>query len=306
MPFVQGKCESCGGILTVDPSLKAANCPFCGSAYIVQDSINHYNTTIKVDNLHADVVNVSDESTSEGRLKAADAYMKLARFDQAEIEFRKVVELVPQNYRGWLGIIEAHTRNYSKRIKSGRELNEVAEWARSFSLFAPAEIKNSVIKKYEAYANGQMQANTAEINAYNDVIQKQQAAIADFEKQIRELTNVYDKNMNTISSLNRKINGFSFSSGKVTALIIAIIVFLIGFYAASIMPFWGIALWIIAGSIGFVLILGGINHSARNNKLRNLQIENTKINTKKAELSAQIQSYRNAIQSNMALVGEYS
>jgi predicted RNA-binding Zn-ribbon protein involved in translation (DUF1610 family) len=48
MPFVQGKCESCGGILTVDPSLKAANCPFCGAAYVVQDSINYYKTTIQV------------------------------------------------------------------------------------------------------------------------------------------------------------------------------------------------------------------------------------------------------------------
>ena len=59
MSFVQGKCESCGGILTVDPSLKAANCPFCGTAYVVQDSINYYNTTIKVETMHADVVNIT-------------------------------------------------------------------------------------------------------------------------------------------------------------------------------------------------------------------------------------------------------
>ena len=77
MAFVQGKCESCGGILVVDNSLKAANCPFCGTAYVVQDSINYYNTTIKVDTMHANVVNVSDESSSDGRIKAGDALMKL-------------------------------------------------------------------------------------------------------------------------------------------------------------------------------------------------------------------------------------
>ena len=64
MSFVQGKCENCGGILAVDSSLKAANCPFCGAAYVVQDSINYYNTSIKVDNMHADVVNITDESSS--------------------------------------------------------------------------------------------------------------------------------------------------------------------------------------------------------------------------------------------------
>ena len=42
MPFVQGKCESCGGNLTVDHNLKAANCPFYGSAYVIQDSINKF------------------------------------------------------------------------------------------------------------------------------------------------------------------------------------------------------------------------------------------------------------------------
>ena len=48
MPFVQAKCESCGAILTVDSNLKAANCTYCGSAYVVQDSINYYNSFTKV------------------------------------------------------------------------------------------------------------------------------------------------------------------------------------------------------------------------------------------------------------------
>ena len=81
MPFVQGKCENCGGILEVDSSLKAANCPFCGVAYVVQDSINNYNTTIhNVESLHADVVTVMDESSSEARLKAGFAYIKISKY----------------------------------------------------------------------------------------------------------------------------------------------------------------------------------------------------------------------------------
>lgn len=122
MAFVQGKCENCGGILAVDPSLKAAICPFCGTAYVVQDSINNYNTTIKVETMHANVVNITDESSSEARLKAADAYMKIGEYSKAEEEYTKVTELTPQNYKGWLGLIDSCTFHYTKRIKSADKL----------------------------------------------------------------------------------------------------------------------------------------------------------------------------------------
>lgn len=44
MPFVQAKCPECGGMLAVDADKKAANCQFCGEAFIVQEAINNYNT----------------------------------------------------------------------------------------------------------------------------------------------------------------------------------------------------------------------------------------------------------------------
>ena len=75
MPFVQARCENCGGILQVDSSKKAAICPYCGTPYVVQDAINNYITNIG--NLHADVVNVSNDTSAKARLDAAEAFMKL-------------------------------------------------------------------------------------------------------------------------------------------------------------------------------------------------------------------------------------
>lgn len=43
MPFVQGKCPECGGILAVDNGKRAAICQFCGEPFVVQDAINNYN-----------------------------------------------------------------------------------------------------------------------------------------------------------------------------------------------------------------------------------------------------------------------
>ena len=41
--LVPAKCTSCGGQLTVNPSQQAAVCPFCNSAFIVEQAINNYN-----------------------------------------------------------------------------------------------------------------------------------------------------------------------------------------------------------------------------------------------------------------------
>ena len=43
MRFVPAICSHCGGSLDVDPSQEAAVCPYCGTAFIVEKAINHYN-----------------------------------------------------------------------------------------------------------------------------------------------------------------------------------------------------------------------------------------------------------------------
>lgn len=162
MSFVQGKCENCGGILAVDSSLKAANCPFCGAAYVVQDSINYYNTSIKVDNMHADVVNITDESSSEARLKAGAAYIKIGKYDLAEKEYLFVTKMAPQNHLGWLGLIEARTNNYTKRIKSAKELKLLDDYSRSVLTLAPNGLGNNLIEKWKSYLKLEEERNATE------------------------------------------------------------------------------------------------------------------------------------------------
>ena len=59
MPFVQAKCENCGGILAVDSDQKAAICPFCQMPYVVRDAINNYNYVINNNtSINAESVNV--------------------------------------------------------------------------------------------------------------------------------------------------------------------------------------------------------------------------------------------------------
>ena len=57
MELVQAKCPNCNGVLEVDSGLKAAICPYCNTAYIVQEAIHHYSVN-HIQNIHANVVNV--------------------------------------------------------------------------------------------------------------------------------------------------------------------------------------------------------------------------------------------------------
>ena len=50
MPFIQAKCPECGGMLAVDDRKKAANCQFCGEAFIVQEAVNNYITNTITNN----------------------------------------------------------------------------------------------------------------------------------------------------------------------------------------------------------------------------------------------------------------
>ena len=44
MPLVPARCPECGGLIEVDSEKKAANCKFCGNAFIVEEAVNNYNT----------------------------------------------------------------------------------------------------------------------------------------------------------------------------------------------------------------------------------------------------------------------
>ncbi len=152
MPIVQAKCENCGGNLTVESSLKAANCPHCGAAYVVQDAISYFNSVTKIENLHADVVNINDENSAAGRLKAAESHMKVNEYDVAQEEFLKVTKLTPQDYKGWWGLLRC---GVAKRRNNENEpgLDTLKGYAKYVEEFAPEDVRHELMELWNSYLN---------------------------------------------------------------------------------------------------------------------------------------------------------
>ena len=65
MPLINAKCPNCGGGLKIDNDKRAAICPYCKEAFVVQDAINNYithnitNNVTNIEHLHAESVQLS-------------------------------------------------------------------------------------------------------------------------------------------------------------------------------------------------------------------------------------------------------
>lgn len=305
MAFVQAKCENCGGILTVDDSLKAANCPYCGIAYIVQDSINHYNSYTKIDHLHAAVVNVSNEESSEGTLKAADTFILLGKFKEAEEKYKKVTSMAPQNYKGWTGLLVACTNNFSKRIKSEKELKLLGNYSRSAKLLSNAEERENVTAKFETYVDEQAASNQEELEKYQeelnntiDRMEQLKSEKADLVVSFESVNEEYNK------IVNDKINGNYGPSAASILLWIGAANF--GLFAGVAAAMGGNTFWVVLLSIatiaciwGAVMITWGSSDNQQKLSSRKLELKNS-IDEIQAEYEA-LEGKRQSLETSMEI-----
>lgn len=58
--LLPAKCPECGGLIEVNSEVKAANCKFCGSAFIVEEAVNNFNTYFNVTNIYNTSHNYGD------------------------------------------------------------------------------------------------------------------------------------------------------------------------------------------------------------------------------------------------------
>ncbi len=279
MPFVQGKCENCNGILTVDPSLKAANCPFCGAAYVVQDSINYYNTTINVESMHADVINITDESSSEARLKAAEAYMKMKKYSSAEKEYKYVTEKAPQNHCGWLGLIEARTYNYSKRIKSKSELLKLIDYSNSVMALAPSG-SVYLLEELNKYIKEEEEKNELEKEAIAKELSEKENLLEELSERINAFSSQIEKDERRLSFLIKSYPINDRNNPKNPAGILAIGIIFLFFGPIMLIAAWQISLVFILVGIGATIlgIIGKKRLNEHKNEAKHLRedIENSK------------------------------
>lgn len=309
MAFVQAKCENCGAILTVDPSLKAAICDHCGGAYVVQDSINYYNSFTKVEHMHADVVNISDESSSEGRLKAADAFMKLKKYPEAKAEYEKVTALTPQNYKGWYGIIESATCEFTGRIIDKNTIAQLEDCAKSVEMFAPAETCDDFLERYRAYITAEREKNSKEKEQIRAEIAKAESAIKAMDEQINFTQSMLRELINDTNKIGRKINAARSPKKAVNSTTFLIVVCVINLIVGLFLARYSTAGSVFTLAISFIslgiLTVQGLYVASLPKKYKVLMVSQTNQKNRIQNYEAEKTNLTNAIEQNNVKLMSY-
>lgn len=146
MPLVPAKCTNCGGSLEVDNSQKAAICPYCGQAYIVEEAINRYSISV-----HANTVIMNDDRTSAARLEAGETFLSMEYWDNAIKAYSEATDLKPQNYEGWWGLLRAFTREFTADIYNQPLMEGLQDLFDNAIKFAPKEKQEEIYEKYKTY-----------------------------------------------------------------------------------------------------------------------------------------------------------
>ena len=185
MPIVQAKCTNCGGTLQVDNTQRAAICPYCNQAYVVEDAINSFVTNI--DNLHVENLHVMDDRTARARMEAGEAFLKIHHYKEAQEAFSEVCRLTPQNYQGWWGRIRARTREFTADLITDPELRELDELHRSMQEFLPEEERDGIEQQYTGYYNPRRTENTRLRGELGRKIQELEGKISANEKEDEDI-----------------------------------------------------------------------------------------------------------------------
>ncbi|MDF2537327.1 MAG: Ribosomal protein [Herbinix sp.] len=113
MPIVQAKCTNCGGKLHVDSAKEAAICPYCGSAYIVEKAVQHFQVT---NNNTFNGATIIQEDGFKKLIEAAEGYVRLGDLKSAKSTYERISKEYPQKGEGWLGLVKLEIDKEKKKF----------------------------------------------------------------------------------------------------------------------------------------------------------------------------------------------
>lgn len=142
MPLVPAKCTNCGASLQIDNTQQAAICPYCHSAYVVQQAINNYNYNVIV----------KDESSIDAKVENATTFLKVFKeYEKARQIFVSITDVKSSDYRGWWGLVQVDTREFTV-VNFTRTQFQCIEQnaARAFSVASP-EVRQFLQTQWNEY-----------------------------------------------------------------------------------------------------------------------------------------------------------
>ena len=108
MSYINLRCKTCGGLMSLDLSSKNILCSHCGKAYKLSGLLNDHDFRL--------ISKMSDKElnykiTANSFVKEGDSLLYQASYEKAEQSYKKAIEIDELNYRAYLGVVRAKTHN---------------------------------------------------------------------------------------------------------------------------------------------------------------------------------------------------
>ena len=145
MSFVAAKCTQCGASIEVDDTKEAGICRSCGTAFITEKAINNYNTYV-TNNVTKNIYG-TERVEIEELIANGKALIKLCDWEKAKKVFTKAVEENPNNYQGWLGLVQSETADYTDFGNSTHN-----QYLQKALVVADDNEKRIIINQYEQFS----------------------------------------------------------------------------------------------------------------------------------------------------------
>ena len=188
MPLVPAICTQCGAQIEVDDTHEAGVCKHCGTAFITEKAINNYNTNITnniVNNNNFAGANVSiqgDNENIEKLMERAETFDKLNDFSKSLEVYKEITSKYPMDYRGWIGIVAATTKDYTNISCSDFFHKEIIENFEKAIKVSKQEYHEGILQQKQKYEDlykkevtkkedGEYIASVCNLYRYSDIKQ---------------------------------------------------------------------------------------------------------------------------------------
>lgn len=108
MSYITLKCKNCGANMSLNTESHSATCNHCGSTFLLGDLLDEKDAAFTE---KFTPKNLEQKMMAQEAIKQGETFLFQAEFEKAEICFKRAIELDETNFRPYLGVVKAKTKN---------------------------------------------------------------------------------------------------------------------------------------------------------------------------------------------------
>ena len=197
MSLVAIQCQNCGGALQVDENAKSYYCPFCNTAYEMQQNIVQNFQTTNIG--HIETANIIDDGSGKinQEIFSAEAYLRMRKYGEAQFKFQNLTGYYAHRYEAWWGLARAITEDFTREPSGKSDFIRVVDALDSALSVAPADAAKQIEMSKRSYC-GKWQSYYEQLEAtrsqqLNTIHAKAQSVLAPHAKKVEELKIAIEK-----------------------------------------------------------------------------------------------------------------